>query len=71
MSDAKTSADYAQGYAEGFNDACKPKPQADPVGYFYLDEDVWKQSRDAQFRAWLTPLYAAPPEVPAPDLGEG
>ena len=62
-----TSADYAMGYAEGFNDACKPaQPAPVPVGYFYLDEDVWKQARDAKFRAWHTPLYAAP--VPADEM---
>jgi len=26
-----TSGDYALGYAEGFNDACKPAPQAQPM----------------------------------------
>lgn len=36
------------------------------VGYFYLDEDVWKQARDAKFMAWHTPLYATP--VPADEM---
>ena len=35
--DAPTSADYAMGYAEGFNDACKPTPAAVPL----TDEQVW------------------------------
>jgi hypothetical protein len=27
-----TSRDYAMGYAEGFNDGCKPKPEQEPIG---------------------------------------
>jgi hypothetical protein len=37
-----TSGDYALGYAEGFNDACKPQPapaQTDSF-QFDIDEDV-------------------------------
>jgi hypothetical protein len=30
---APTSADYAMGYAEGFNDGCKPAPVQEPVGW--------------------------------------
>ena len=44
-----TSGDYAQGYAEGFNDACKPAPQAqerstcnhcDGTGWVARDPDI-------------------------------
>jgi hypothetical protein len=60
-----TSADYAQGYAEGFKDACKPA-QVEPVGYFYFDEDVRKQARDSKFMTTHIPLYFHPPAQPAP-----
>jgi hypothetical protein len=30
---APTSADYAMGYAEGFNDGCKPAPVQEPVAW--------------------------------------
>ena len=33
-----TSGDYALGYAEGFNDACKPKPAQEPVAWMDIDE---------------------------------
>jgi len=26
-----TPAEYAMGYAEGFNDGCKPKPEQEPL----------------------------------------
>ena len=45
-----------------------PVSQAEPVGYFFLDEDeVWKQARDAKFMAWHTPLYSHPVPVPLTD----
>jgi hypothetical protein len=28
-----TPAEYAMGYAEGFNDGCKPKPEQEPAAY--------------------------------------
>jgi len=34
---APTSADYAMGYAEGFNDGCKPAPVQEPVAWRYTD----------------------------------
>ena len=49
-----TSGDYALGYAEGFNDACKPMAQLEqepvaqePFGYFQYDIrlDAWVQNR--------------------------
>lgn len=35
-----TSGDYALGYAEGFNDACKPKPAQEPVRWWDEKNDV-------------------------------
>ena len=37
-----TSGDYALGYVEGFNDACKPKPAQEPTGMLHIDRlDKW------------------------------
>lgn len=37
-----TSGDFALGYAEGFNDACKPKPAQEPTGMLHIDRlDKW------------------------------
>lgn len=72
-----TSADYARGYAEGFNDACKPKP-AEPV--------AWRVRRLDSPKYWIIfmhkpvdaiadperevqPLYAAPPAPAAEPEG--
>ena len=33
---APTSAEYAMGYAEGFNDGCKPAPVQEPVADVYM-----------------------------------
>jgi hypothetical protein len=41
-----TSGDYALGYAEGFNDACKPKPAQEPVSVTY------KEVADAMNSLW-------------------
>ena len=40
-----TSSDYALGYAEGFNDACKPSPQAQPVANL-ADDEILKMARE-------------------------
>jgi hypothetical protein len=52
-----TPAEYAMGYAEGFNDACKPK-QGEPVGRFAKFTDgVWRPVTD--YSAGV-PLYTHP-----------
>jgi len=71
-----TSGDYALGYAEGFNDACKPKPAQEPVawrtfdgegGYDYRSyennesyADDWNK-RNPNHKGWVEPLYTTPP----------
>lgn len=40
---APTSADYAMGYAEGFNDTCKPPaPDCRTCEYMWIDVDLEK-----------------------------
>jgi hypothetical protein len=55
-----TSGDYALGYAEGFNDACK-KPAQEPVGYVYSEKSV-KHGAIERDLPNGTPLYAASPQ---------
>jgi hypothetical protein len=71
-----TSADYAMGYAEGFNDACKPAPAAVPL----TDEQIEKiapvawmldttggklfMATDAKHDDDWLPLYTHPPTAP-------
>jgi hypothetical protein len=67
-----TPAEYAMGYAEGFNDACKPK-QGEPVAWL---EPEWgeaicpevgyeiKMTDDHPRDLDWTPLYAHPPHTP-------
>ena len=52
-----TSADYAMGYAEGFNDACKPAQQ-EPY-----DLTVWR-SRALQAEAVIDKFMAQPQQEP-------
>jgi len=56
-----TSADYAMGYAEGFNDACKPA-DAQPVAW-PTPEDIQRATEDAKRFAVL--FEDAAPPVPA------
>jgi hypothetical protein len=44
-----TSGDYALGYAEGFNDACKPKPAQEPVAW-HLIEALYPQGERLDIR---------------------
>lgn len=60
-----TSGDYALGYVEGFNDACKPKPTQEPVAWMDIDE----KGSASGLRYWSEPdnrhevaLYATPPQ---------
>jgi len=62
-----TSADYAMGYAEGFNDACKPAPPAPakPVAYAQNPKDgfwFWCLADEPG----AIPLYTHPAAQPAP-----
>jgi hypothetical protein len=65
---APTFAEYAMGYAEGFNDGCKPAPVQEPVawrtytgrGYYIIDltfEEAQKNWPDRRHQ----PLYTNPP----------
>jgi hypothetical protein len=65
---APTSAEYAMGYAEGFNDGCKPAPVQEPVAcvidgdlYFHHEidwEDLAYQGHGVEL------LYTAAPAAP-------
>jgi hypothetical protein len=44
-----TPAEYAMGYAEGFNDGCKPKPEQEPVAWINEDELPESYPYDAMF----------------------
>jgi hypothetical protein len=61
---APTSAEYAMGYAEGFNDGCKPAP-VQPVAWIEHhkggDNLEWENPGGK-----CTPLYTTPPAQPAP-----
>ena len=56
-----TSRDYAMGYAEGFNDGCKPKPeQGEPFGYFKAEPFGWTDCAETDEGAIA--LYEMPPQ---------
>jgi hypothetical protein len=66
---APTSADYAMGYAEGFNDGCKPAPVQEPVATVTSESG----NPDVTMSWWHEPalpvgtkLYTTPPAQPAP-----
>ena len=51
-----TSRDYAMGYAEGFNDGCKPKPEQEPTGMLHIDRlDKWLDAslKERKQRTWV------------------
>jgi len=60
-----TSGDYAMGYAEGFNDACK-KPAQEPVAYCYVQKGTsvdiltFDAEPDDAVEGTLFPLYTTP-----------
>ena len=70
-----TSGDYALGYAEGFNDACKPKPAPvqEPVGYLFQHEETglttvvdvqqveWGFEKSNPRHQKIGPVYLTPP----------
>ena len=63
-----TPAEYAMGYAEGFNDGCKPKPEQEPVAWMspsWIDPDTrgWQSDsfESIPIEGWL-PIYITPPQ---------
>jgi hypothetical protein len=66
-----TPAEYAMGYAEGFNDACKPK-QGEPVAWgvfegnlhdmFFSQEEAQEMADLKGTHAEVRPLYTTPPQ---------
>ena len=59
-----TTGNYAMGYAEGFNDACKPKaqPEQEPVAWMDEDGDVLSASIVDGKGLRNIPLYTSPPQ---------
>jgi hypothetical protein len=64
-----TPAEYAMGYAEGFNDACKPK-QGEPVAWMDRDGDIYKELPNEYWNPPHTPIYAQRPWVGLTDEDE-
>jgi hypothetical protein len=60
-----TSGDYALGYAEGFNDACKPKPAQEPVAWMADSETCVKPDERMNETYYYIPLYTQAPTAPA------
>jgi hypothetical protein len=57
-----TSGDYALGYVEGFDDACKPKPaQQKPVAW--MREDGTLRFAEGKVFAVNQPFYTTPPRL--------
>jgi hypothetical protein len=53
-----TPAEYAMGYAEGFNDGCKPKQeQGEPVAWMDKDGDIYKELPNEYWNPPHTPVY--------------
>ena len=51
-----TPAEYAMGYAEGFEDGCKPKPEQEPTGMLHIDRlDKWLDAslKERKQRTWV------------------
>ena len=64
-----TSGDYALGYAEGFNDACKPAPQTQqPVAWYEYNQDLdaWFLAYGHNPKAKTRPLVFGDTAAPAP-----
>jgi hypothetical protein len=61
---APTSAEYAMGYAEGFNDGCKPAPVQEPVAWMTQARNFVQliafTEEEAKLYGW-TPVYTTPP----------
>jgi hypothetical protein len=70
-----TSGDYALGYAEGFNDACKPKPAPvqEPCGWQFYQDGKWHNGMEtnnhrANTEAAGVPVRDVYPTPPAAQL---
>jgi protein tyrosine phosphatase (PTP) superfamily phosphohydrolase (DUF442 family) len=63
-----TPAEYAMGYAEGFNDGCKPKPEQEPVAFINVEKRSLEWVKPISWHTPTTvnlpniPLYTAPPQ---------
>ena len=60
-----TSRDYAMGYAEGFEDGCKPKPEQEPIGEAHLMQKGFTHCIWSETCVHVgTKLYTTPPQRP-------
>jgi hypothetical protein len=63
-----TPAEYAMGYAEGFNDGCKPKPEQEPVAFINVEKRSLEWVKPMSWHTPTTvnlpniPLYTTPPQ---------
>ena len=63
-----TPAEYAMGYAEGFNDGCKPKPEQEPVAFINVEKRSLEWVKPISWHTPTTvnlpniPLYTTPPQ---------
>jgi hypothetical protein len=58
-----TPAEYAMGYAEGFNDGCKPKPEQEPIGEAHLMQKGFTHCIWSEFCVPVgTKFYTTPPQ---------
>jgi hypothetical protein len=56
-----TPAEYAIGYAEGFNDGCKPKPEQEPVAFINVEKRSLEWVKPI---SWHTPTTVNLPNIP-------
>jgi hypothetical protein len=56
-----TPAEYAMGYAEGFNDGCKPKPEQEPVAFINVEKRSLEWVKPI---SWHTPTTVNLPNIP-------
>jgi hypothetical protein len=63
---APTSADYAMGYAEGFNDGCKPVPVQEPVDGTQVSKVWWDGEKLMAKPIPLEDFYLPAPAVQEP-----
>ena len=58
-----TPAEYAMGYAEGFEDGCKPKPEHEPIGEAHLMQKGFTHCIWSEFCVPVgTKFYTTPPQ---------
>jgi hypothetical protein len=63
---APTSADYAMGYAEGFNDGCKPAPVQEPVDSIQVSKVWWDNEKLMTKPIPFVEFYKAAQPAPVP-----